>query len=438
MRKVDTAFLDCIEMCGYIEKKTMEKGIRDKLETDLFTYMVYICGRVNKEQASYINRLLNMEVKPGDVDFSIRQDVLLDGMQTFHLFLMSDRCFGQSDIKYHGKKAGALISLFHAAGDDLCGMCFEKDRQKAEGRMNTYLQKMNALLLSDASANEDSTVPDMPDDSKTLDELLDEFNSLTGLQSVKDEINRMINLVKVSKIREERGFKKSSVSKHMVFTGNPGTGKTTVARLLAGIYHKLGVLSKGQLIEVDRSGLVAGYTGQTAIKTGKVIEDAKGGILFIDEAYTLTEDKGEGDFGQEAVDTILKSMEDNRDDLIIIVAGYPDLMDGFLSSNPGLKSRFNKFINFEDYSCDELISIFKGMCTSMDYKVNPEDEKVLASKVESLLLEKNKSFANARTMRNMLESSVMMQASRIAGIEDIDDESLLTITRSDFEGYAII
>ncbi|MBP3729775.1 MAG: AAA family ATPase, partial [Lachnospiraceae bacterium] len=186
-------------------------------------------------------------------------------------------------------------------------------------------------------------------DPKRVDEIMRELNSLVGLESVKEEISRLVDLLRVQQMRQEFGLQNNTTSRHMVFYGNPGTGKTTVARLLADIYRELGLLPTGQLVEVDRSGLVGGYVGQTAIKTSEVIEQAVGGVLFIDEAYTLTANKGQNDFGQEAVETILKAMEDYRDEMIVIVAGYTELMQEFLETNPGLKSRFNYFIEFPDY-----------------------------------------------------------------------------------------
>jgi len=223
----------------------------------------------------------------------------------------------------------------------------------------------------------------------------------------------------------------SDVSKHMVFSGNPGTGKTTVARMLAEIYKYMGVLKKGQLIEVDRSGLVKGYIGQTATRTQEVIEEALGGILFIDEAYALTVNKGEGDFGQEAVDTLLKAMEDYRDELIVIVAGYTDLMDEFLSSNPGLKSRFSNYIVFEDYTADEMFQILEGMLKKQQYKLS-DNAKIKAKEIlNNLVLNKSENFANARDVRNFMEKAISNHAMRVVNIAEADELILSTIEAED-------
>ena len=193
---------------------------------------------------------------------------------------------------------------------------------------------------------------------------------------MKKEVENLINMAMVYQMRREHGLPNTDVSLHMVFSGNPGTGKTMIARFMARVYHSLGILSKGQLVEVDRSGLVAGYIGQTAIKTAKVLESAMGGVLFIDEAYTLTS-KSENDFGFEAVDTILKAMEDNRDDLVVIVAGYTELMEEFVDSNPGLRSRFNKYLDFADYTAEEMCAIFALQCKKSQYTLDPDAEKLL-------------------------------------------------------------
>lgn len=258
---------------------------------------------------------------------------------------------------------------------------------------------------------------------------LEELDGLIGLQTVKNEVNNLINFVRMSKMRKEKGMKSLPLSLHMVFTGNPGTGKTTVARLLGRIYKDIGLLSKGHLVEVDRAGLVSGYVGQTALKTKEVIDSALGGILFIDEAYTLA--KGDNDFGQEAIDTILKAMEDHRNDLIVIVAGYPELMEKFVTSNPGLKSRFSKILRFPDYSADELEAVFYEFCKKYEYVLSPEADVFLKNYMVTLVEEKSTNFANARDVRNFFEQAIRNQASRVIGMESPSDDELKIITVSD-------
>ncbi len=270
------------------------------------------------------------------------------------------------------------------------------------------------------------------DVSTSNTDVFDELDSLVGLQAVKEEVSSLINLIKIRKIRAEKGIKQPDLSMHLVFSGNPGTGKTTVARILSEIYHELGILSKGHLVEVDRAGLVAGYVGQTAIKTQEKIAEAKGGILFIDEAYTLVKD-GQ-DYGQEAIDTILKAMEDYRDDLIIIVAGYTDLMENFLNSNPGLRSRFNKFIEFSDYNSTELYEIMDSLCAQNGFILDEGCKNYLKNLFIELYDSRDKNFGNGRTVRNIFEKAITNQANRIASqISSLSDDELMTLIRDDFE-----
>lgn len=265
----------------------------------------------------------------------------------------------------------------------------------------------------------------------SLDELMIKLDSLVGLKSVKEEVCSLINTMKIMQLRKEHGLKQSEFSKHLVFYGNPGTGKTTVARLIAEIYHKLGVLSKGTLIEVDRAGLVGGYVGQTAIKVQNVVQKALGGILFIDEAYSLTSNKDESDFGYEAIDTLLKAMEDNRDDFVVIVAGYPEQMKTFLNSNPGLESRFNKFIEFEDYNDVELHSIFDLLCKNYDFVYGDEVRDQLEKYFQKIYQNRKSNFANGRAVRNLFEKIVQAQANRLAVEDDVNENMLKCIKLED-------
>ena len=262
-----------------------------------------------------------------------------------------------------------------------------------------------------------------------IEELKAELEGYIGLTAIKKEVSDLINMVTVHKLRQQHDLPTVDLSLHMVFSGNPGTGKTMIARLMAKIYHSLGILSKGHLVEVDRSGLVAGYVGQTAIKTRKVLESALGGVLFIDEAYALS-DKGDNDFGHEAIDTILKYMEDHRDDIVVVVAGYDGLMDDFIHSNPGLESRFNRFLHFDDYTLDEMVAIFKMRCDGSRYVLGEGAEEA----VRTLIRQENDnsiSFGNARGVRNLFEDVLVRQAGRLAAAENITAELLMEIRRED-------
>ncbi len=271
--------------------------------------------------------------------------------------------------------------------------------------------------------------PEKPD----LDKLLAELDSLVGLEEIKKNVRSLINLAKVRKLREEHDLPTPAMSLHLVFMGNPGTGKTTVARLIAQLYYAIGVLSRGQLVEVDRSGLVAGFVGQTAIKTDEAVKRAIGGVLFIDEAYSLAANTGENDFGREAIETVLKGMEDNRSDLVVIVAGYEELMERFIASNPGLASRFNRYFVFDDYSGEELYKIFLSMCEKNKYILTVEAQEFARAYFARLYESRGENFGNARDVRNVFENVISVHADRVAQTSDIDEEDLTLILQEDLE-----
>lgn len=302
----------------------------------------------------------------------------------------------------------------------------------AEEYKNALLNYAQALANADNSTSEkessyieslknwDGKIKTGEDSSK-----LDDLNSLIGLESVKSEIATFINFLEIQKSRKAEGLPTPPTSYHCIFSGNPGTGKTTVARIMAGIYKELGILKKGHLVEVDRSKLVAEYVGQTAVKTNKAIDEALDGVLFIDEAYTLAK-KDSQDFGKEAIDTLLKRMEDDRDRLVVIVAGYTDEIKDFINSNPGLQSRFNRYINFADYTTNELMEIFKKRAEKYKYQLSESFITELQKHLEKSLLTKDKHFGNARFVRNLFEKCVERQANRIAHTKETSNLNLLT------------
>ena len=271
----------------------------------------------------------------------------------------------------------------------------------------------------------------LPESEPTLEELLAELDGLCGLDQVKRDVKSLTNLVKVRRLREEAGLPVPPMSLHLVFLGNPGTGKTTVARLLAKLYHAIGVLPKGQLVEVDRSGLVAGFVGQTALKTQEVIQKAIGGVLFIDEAYALVNQDNGNDFGREAVEVLLKNMEDHRKDLVVIVAGYSQLMEKFIHSNPGLESRFNKYFYFEDYDGAQLFTILQSMCAKNGYVLTPEGEALARRELMALYEDRDENFGNARDVRNLFEQAVARQSDRVARLEAPTREQLMELRPED-------
>lgn len=271
------------------------------------------------------------------------------------------------------------------------------------------------------------------EDNRTLQELLDDLNALVGLERVKNTVHDLIVYQKVQNLRKERKLHSKMNTLHLAFTGNPGTGKTTVARIVGRIYKKIGLLSKGHFNEVSRTDLIAGYQGQTALKVRKVIDQAKGGVLFIDEAYSITENDHSDSYGRECLTELTKALEDYRDDLVVIVAGYTEPMNKFFESNPGLKSRFNTFIEFDDFSAVEMKNILLSMCRDNDYVLNNEVSEKIHKYLEQQVLSKDDNFANGRLVRNLYDDLVMNHARRVIKIYNPSSDDLSIIKAVDFK-----
>lgn len=286
-------------------------------------------------------------------------------------------------------------------------------------------RERNERFMAGSNADEHATTPSYKQDH------MRELNEMIGLSRVKEEVASLRNFILVQEQRKRQGLKSNNVSYHCVFSGNPGTGKTTVARIVAGIYKDLGILKKGHLVEVQRSDLVAEYVGQTATKTNAKIDEALDGVLFIDEAYTLAEG-GQGDFGKEAINTLLKRMEDDRNRLVVILAGYSNEIQHFIDSNPGLQSRFNRYIHIDDYSYEELLRIFIFNLSKNDFKITRDAFNAVGSIIKEQIANKDSKFGNARYVRNMFETVIMKQANRLASCKrSPSKEELMLITLED-------
>lgn len=432
---LNKVFLTCDKISSHFLFQNIEYSLKDVIVYDLVKFIELISTANSEERVqNFINEYLNgKQVNVIEIPTSISPKSIV--------------LFNRYDQKNDTNTSEDIKNLFTVIGKNYLLSRFDRADINRDAflnyisQINHYIdsskqiikittcdknEKVDKLLSIETDKKSEEGIE--PDEEKNLQELLDELNSLIGLEKVKHEVKKRINQIQVDKKREQVGLKKSSMSLHLVFTGNPGTGKTIVARKLAAIYKQLGVLSKGQFIEVDRSSLVGGYVGSTAIKTQEVIDKAIGGILFIDEAYTLTHGKGDTDFGQEAVDTLLKAMEDKRDNFIVIVAGYPDEMHEFIKSNPGLQSRFNKYIEFEDYTANELYEIFNLICKNDEKIIHEECKEYLKQHFVDMLANKTSNFANGRTVRNYFEEVIENLNERLVlDLDNASNEDLQTI-----------
>lgn len=379
--------------------------------------------------SSYMDILLNLIVAVSYLNAN-RHEFLANYI---HHFFNSVRAFiyiSESenffDSKYFFKKVSGELGIAKDRREDKPKAVYEPSEESEKEDPETVLLKINKekekLAFSSKKAGK----------NPKLDKLIADLENLVGLGQVKTEVHSLINLINIRQIRKSKGLPSHDMSYHMVFTGSPGTGKTTVARLIADIYKELGVLSKGGLTEVDRSGLVAGYVGQTAIKVSDVVKKALGGVLFIDEAYSLAPPNATNDFGAEAIDTLVKLMEDNRDDLVVIVAGYTKEMSDFLHANTGLISRFNKFIEFEDYSDEELVRIMISMANSIEMKLSDCALLKLKNYLADMDESRRARFGNARGIRNLFEKMLVGQANRLSSVDEPSLDDLSIIIGEDF------
>lgn len=336
---------------------------------------------------------------------------------------------GEPTMRVIGNACVAAAAQRSAAGRPTVALPLPKPTRSQPTAGSTEASDPGRQMTRTESEQVAAPAPATPEPAKTksVDELLGELDALIGLERVKREIHRQVAILRVENLRAQAGMKNATITRHLVFTGSPGTGKTTVARLVGGIYAALGLLKLGQLIEVDRSELVAGYLGQTAVKTSEVVAKAAGGVLFIDEAYALTGDQ----YGTEAIDTLVKEMEDRRDELVVIVAGYPAPMEAFVAANPGLASRFRTTIGFDDYTDAELAEILTLLADNADYELTPQ----ALTRFQELLAATTRSstFGNGRFARNTLEAAIGAHAWRLRGVEAPTTDQLRQLLAEDLD-----
>lgn len=464
---------DAFEKENPVFSAPLGQSLKEQFRIELLSWLLYLAeadGFVSSRRAEYINGVLGYGYSAEELselmrrldlhnqDFGALTPTLFKAAAAYderHATTKGQQCvlrilektgegsrqysLGRSPLEEMDRQI-VLLSLRNLMNNSYGALLRREQVQPKSAGQDGILDRLPASLMqaSDAKgsksreakaelAQEKPKEEPNEETQESLEELMAQLNSLTGLAQVKEDVASLVNLLKIRKLRKERKMKDIPVSMHLVFTGNPGTGKTTVARLLGKIYRALGALSKGQLVEVDRSELVSGYVGQTAIKTQEVAESALGGVLFIDEAYSLTSGKDKSDFGYEAVNTLLVEMENHREDLAVIVAGYPEPMEEFLASNPGLKSRFNKFIDFPDYSAKELMEIFEGMAGKSGYRLDKAAREKGSEIFEKMYAARDENFANGRAVRNFFEKVMTAQANRLASLDEVPSNEQLEL-----------
>ena len=465
-RKIASSVSDC-------DSESVVKQVNE-VALALITKIISADNKINVFESDFLNAILTLQNSPSENlevlrVYSAKWDNLLAGVPEFVTMAV------QSDRQNNTRNAAVLVDCLKTVGN-CASLCDKKQSLEEQQVLSEYISALeNYLAAEGVSAKPQDEITRKHDEDgqqkspndtqviqpaavagqtlqktatqtlqekaaipvKNLEESMAELDALVGLQSVKLEVRKLTNLIKVQKLRLEKGLPNSPMSLHLVFSGNPGTGKTTIARLLANIYRALGLLSQGHLVETDRGGLVAGYVGQTAIKTKDIVKKAIGGVLFIDEAYTLSSSKGESDYGQEAIDTLLKLMEDNRKELIVIVAGYTQRMSDFINANPGLESRFNKHIEFSDYSPDELYEIFLKQCVNGGYTYNEEFGLAISALLQSEYKKRTDKFGNARLVRNIFETIISNQANRLGVMANPSEQELRTLSSEDLPEAAL-
>lgn len=431
-----------------------DDSLRGKVAADIYS-LAALCILTDGKADRYERALLTLVLIAVEKDKALADDLYSLDSFPFHRAAELDAHWEgivkalkeSASTAQQGKfvSIDAALVLDAGNGSDLTGSLtavlsrFAEYFLKADGAVSQKeaesLSQIKALLRrSGEKAISEAVSARQPGEEKpeTLDEIMEKINALVGMDNIKNEITTFINLVKVQKERKARSMPVSPLSLHAVFYGPPGTGKTTVARLLGKVYRAIGLLSKGQLVETDRAGLVAGFVGQTALKADEAVQKSMDGVLFIDEAYTLAQGGSSGgDFGREAIDTILKRMEDSRDRLAVIVAGYPDEMERFIESNPGLKSRFSRFFYFKDYTPDELMKIFSGFTGKGGFKLSETASAKLKALFEALYETRDRTFGNGRLARNLFEKIIERQANRIAKVAPLTDEILSSLEMED-------